>query len=83
MDTAFCRIYHVECRGWVEQKRFSFAMLGVVLLFIAASIFVPAIESALVSSTDRLPFGLSDIKAIDTIAAARRRAAGHLRDLLR
>jgi YihY family inner membrane protein len=67
MDTAFCRIYHVECRGWVEQKRFSFAMLGVVLLFIAASIFVPAVESALISSTDRLPFGLSHIKAIDTV----------------
>src|SRR4051794_5199394 len=66
MDTAFCRIYHVECRGWVEQKRFSFAMLAVVLLFIAASIFLPAMESTLVSSTDRLPFGLSDIKAIDT-----------------
>ena len=82
MDTAFCRIYHVECRGWVEQKRFSFAMLGVVLLFIAASIFVPTMESALVSSTDRLPFGLSDIKAIDTAAAARRRPADHLRDLL-
>jgi membrane protein len=67
MDTAFCRIYHVECRGWVEQKRFSFAMLAVVLLFIAASIFLPTMESALVSSTDRLPFGLSDIKAIDTV----------------
>jgi membrane protein len=66
MDTAFCRIYHVECRGWIEQKRFSFAMLAVVLLFIAASIFLPAMESALVSSTDRLPFGLSDIKVIDT-----------------
>jgi YihY family inner membrane protein len=66
MDTAFCRIYHVECRGWVEQKRFSFAMLAVVVLFIAASIILPAMESALVSSTDRLPFGLSDIKAIDT-----------------
>jgi membrane protein len=66
MDTAFCRIYHVECRGWVEQKRFSFAMLVVVLLFIAASIFLPAMESALVSSTDRLPLGLSDIKVIDT-----------------
>jgi membrane protein len=66
MDTAFCRIYHVECRGWIEQKRFSFAMLAVVVLFIAASIFAPAIESAVVSSTDRLPFGLSDIKAIDT-----------------
>lgn len=67
MDTAFCRIYHVECRGWVEQKRFSFAMLVVVLLFIAASIFVPTLESTVVSSTDRLPFGLSDIKALDTI----------------
>ncbi len=67
MDTAFCRIYHVECRGWVEQKRFSFAMLVVVLLFIAASIFLPAIEAALVSSTDKLPLGLSDIKAIDTV----------------
>ena len=67
MDTAFCRIYHVECRGWVEQKRFSFAMLVVVLLFIAASIFVPTLESGLVSSTDRLPLGLSDIKALDTV----------------
>ncbi|MBW8058816.1 MAG: YihY/virulence factor BrkB family protein [Solirubrobacterales bacterium] len=66
MDTAFCRIYHVECRGWVEQKRFSFTMLAVVLLFIAASIFLPAMEGALVSSTDRLPLGLSGIKAIDT-----------------
>jgi membrane protein len=66
MDTAFGRIYHVESRGWVEQKRFSFAMLGVVLLLIAASILLPAIEATLVSSTDRLPLGLSDIKAIDT-----------------
>jgi YihY family inner membrane protein len=67
MDTAFCRIYHVECRGWIEQKRFSFGMLGVVLLFIAASIFIPAVESGLIDSTDRLPFGLSSIKAIDTV----------------
>jgi YihY family inner membrane protein len=66
MDTAFGRIYHVPSRGWVEQKRFSFAMLGVVLLLIAASIVVPTIEATLVSSTDRLPLGLSDIKAIDT-----------------
>jgi YihY family inner membrane protein len=66
MDTAFCRIYHVECRGWVEQKRFSFTMLLVVLLFIAASIVLPTMEATLVSSTDRLPLGLSDIKAIDT-----------------
>lgn len=66
MDTAFCRIYHVECRGWVEQKRFSFTMLLVVVLLIAASIFLPTLEGALVSGTDQLPFGLSDIRAIDT-----------------
>jgi membrane protein len=66
MDTAFGRIYHVPNRGWLEQKRFSFAMLGVVVLLIAASIALPAIEAALVSSTNRLPLGLSDIKAIDT-----------------
>jgi YihY family inner membrane protein len=65
MDTAFCRIYHVPCRGWLEQKRFSFAMLLVVLLFIAASIFVPTLESTLVSSTDKLPFGLSGVEVID------------------
>jgi membrane protein len=67
MDTAFGRIYHVECRGWIEQKRFSFAMLAVVVLFIAASIFLPAIEATLISSTDRLPLGLADVKAIDTV----------------
>jgi membrane protein len=67
MDTAFGRIYHVPPRGWIEQKRFSFTMLGVVALLIAASIALPAIEAALVSSTDRLPLGLSDIRAIDTV----------------
>jgi YihY family inner membrane protein len=67
MDTAFCRIYHVPCRGWIEQKRFSFAMLLVVLVFIAASIFVPTLESTLVSSTDRLPFGLSGIEGLDKV----------------
>ena len=67
MDTAFCRIYHVPCRGWVEQKRFSFAMLGVVLIFIALSIFVPTVESTLVSSTDNLPFGLSGVEVLDKI----------------
>ncbi len=67
MDTAFCRIYHVECRGWWEQKRFSFAMLAVVVLFFGASIFLPAIESAIISSTDTLPFGLSEIQGLDTI----------------
>lgn len=58
MDTAFCRIYHVECRGWVEQKRFSLVMLIVVAFFLAASVSVPALESLVVSGVDDLPLGL-------------------------
>lgn len=64
MDTAFCRIYHVQCRGWVEQKRFSFMMLFVVLALIGASVFMPAVETALVDTTDDLPFGLSEIRVL-------------------
>lgn len=67
MDTAFCRIYHVECRGWVEQKRFSFVMLLVVLAFIGASVFLPAVEAAVVGSTDEWPFGLSEIRGLDRL----------------
>jgi membrane protein len=64
MDTAFCRIYHVECRGWLEQKRFAFVMLVVVVLFLAASVVLPTAEGTLVSSTDRLPFGLDNVEAV-------------------
>ena len=60
MDTAFCRIYHVECRGWVEQKRFSLLMLLVVILFLAASVVVPVAEGVLTSGADNLPFGLDE-----------------------
>ena len=67
MDTAFCRIYHVECRGWMEQKRFSLLMLIVVVAFLTASIALPAVEGALIESTADLPFGLSDVKALDNV----------------
>src|SRR5919107_3893677 len=33
LDTAFCRIYHRECRSWVRQKIFGLGMLVVVLIF--------------------------------------------------
>jgi membrane protein len=61
MDTAFCRIYHVECRGWVEQKRFALVMLLVVTVFLAASVVVPIAEALLTSSADDLPFGLDEV----------------------
>ena len=83
MDTAFCRIYHVECRGWVEQKRFSFAMLAVVLLFIAASIFMPTVESG--ARKQHRPASLRALRHQGDRhrAAARRRGPDHLRHLLR
>jgi len=59
MDTAFCRIYHVQCRGWWEQKRFSLGMLVVVALFILGS-------GALIDSTQRLPFGLNEVQSLDS-----------------
>ena len=61
MDTAFCRIYHVDCRGWMEQKRFSLIMLVVVAFFLAASVTVPALESLVVAGADDLPLGLDTI----------------------
>jgi YihY family inner membrane protein len=67
MDTAFCRIYHVECRGWVEQKRWSLVMLVALTLLLAASVIVPSVEGAAVSSAEDLPLGLSDIGPTRTI----------------
>jgi membrane protein len=67
MDTAFCRIYHVECRGWVEQKRWSLVMLVALTLLVAASVIVPTIETAAVSGAEDLPLGLSDIGPTRTI----------------
>ena len=67
MDTAFCRIYHVECRGWVQQKRWSLVMLLALTLLLAASVIVPSIEGAAVSQAEDLPLGLSDIGPTRTI----------------
>jgi membrane protein len=68
LDTAFCRIYKVECRTWVQQKRFALVMLVVVLLFMAATVVVPAVQSFLLAGRDNLPFGLDKIGAIVYVA---------------
>jgi membrane protein len=64
LDTAFCRIYHMRCRSWLEQKRFGFVMLFVVLLFMAATVAVPTLQSILVDGAGDLPFGLDDVGGI-------------------
>jgi membrane protein len=68
MDTAFCRIYHVECRGWLEQKRFALVMLLFVTLFLAASVIIPTLEAAVTLGAQNLPFGLSNTQAVLQIA---------------
>ena len=51
LDTAFCQIYHRDCRSWVRQKLFApRACSRVVLLFIVATVAVPALQSLLVTS---------------------------------
>jgi YihY family inner membrane protein len=64
LDTAFCRIYHVVCRRWVEQKRFALIMLVVFLLLMAATVAVPAAQGILVRGAHKLPFGLSHLTAV-------------------
>jgi membrane protein len=64
LDTAFCRIYHVECRKWVQQKRFAVLMLVVVLLLMAATVAVPAAQSLLVRGAHKLPFGLAHVSGL-------------------
>jgi len=64
LDTAFCRIYHCECRTWVRQKLFALGMFGVVLLFVAATVVVPTVQALLTSGTQDLPLGLSDVKEL-------------------
>jgi membrane protein len=64
LDTAFCRIYHVRCRGWWEQKRFALAMLLVVILFMVATVAVPALQSVIATGAANLPFGLAHVRGV-------------------
>jgi membrane protein len=72
MDTAFCRIYHVQCRGWVEQKRWAVGMLVVSVLFLAATIALPALEGLLISSAEDLPLlpGIGGVENLILLAVA-------------
>jgi membrane protein len=64
LDTAFCRIYHRECRSWVKQKLFGFGMLAVVLLFFVASVSIPALQGLVLRGTEDLPFGLGNVRGL-------------------
>lgn len=65
LDTAFSRIYEVPSRSWLEQKRFALAMLGVVLLFMIATVAVPVGQSLLNAGEAHLPFDLARVTAVE------------------
>ncbi len=69
LDTAFCRLYHVRCRSWVQQKRFALVMLALVLVFFAATVAIPAIQGLLLRGTEELPLGLSAIPGLALAAS--------------
>jgi membrane protein len=54
----------VKCRSWVQQKRFSLAMVIVVLLLMAATVVVPTVQSILVKGAGDLPFGLAHVRVV-------------------
>ncbi len=61
LDTAFARIYGCHSRSWLEQKRFALTMLGVVLVFMVATVAVPTAQSILRAGVDVLPFDLAHV----------------------
>jgi YihY family inner membrane protein len=63
LDTAFARIYGCKARPWLAQKRFGIAMLGVVLLFMIATVAVPTAQSLLRAGERHLPFDLAHLNA--------------------
>ncbi len=68
MDTAFCNIYHVECRSWLAQKRFALVMLLGLTVLLTASVAIPALEGLVVSGANDLPFGLGNIAGLESAA---------------
>lgn len=61
LDTAFNRIYGGEPRSWLRQKRFALSMVGVVLLFMLATVLVPTLQSILRAGEHALPFDLAHV----------------------
>jgi membrane protein len=67
LDTSFSRIYGCKSRTWVAQKRFGFAMVGVVLLFMVATVALPTAQSLLKAGASDLPF---DLRHVDDLVYA-------------
>ncbi len=61
LDTSFSRIYGCTGRSWLAQKRFGIVMVGVVLVFMIATVLLPAVQSFLQAGAEDLPFDLAKV----------------------
>jgi membrane protein len=61
MDTSFSRIYRCPSRSWLAQKRFGIVMVGVVLVFMIATVSVPVAQSFLDRGARHLPLDLARV----------------------
>ncbi|MGH2844318.1 MAG: YihY/virulence factor BrkB family protein [Solirubrobacteraceae bacterium] len=64
LDTSFSRIYGCPGRSWLAQKRFGVVMVGVVLLFMVATVLIPAAQALLRAGASALPLDLAHVHAI-------------------
>jgi membrane protein len=64
LDTSFSRIYGCTSRPWLQQKRFGVAMVGVVLLFMFATVLIPTVQSLLKATAGDLPLDLAHVHDI-------------------
>jgi membrane protein len=64
LDTSFSRIYNYRSRTWLAQKRFGIVMVGVVLLFMFATVLIPTVQSLLKAGASDLPIDLSHVRDI-------------------
>ncbi len=64
LDTSFSRIYGCSSRPWLVQKRFGAVMVGLVLLFMIATVAIPTLQSLLRAGTRQLPLDLGRIHEV-------------------
>lgn len=64
LDTSFARIYGCKGRSWLQQKRFALLMVGVVVLFMFATVSLPTLQSLLRATASHLPLDLQHVHDI-------------------
>ena len=61
LDVSFSRIYNCPSRPWLHQKRFGIVMVGIVLLFMFATVLIPTMQSLLKATAGDLPLDLAHV----------------------